>query len=116
MAIPARCTRELECRIKDVESSLMPGQGSGSQDLLLVAQTELAFLDAKECISSLLECNTMERLIESQKAGPQPAALFTLVQVTKFHLFLHYALCIMHCSGNNISFFSALGQRFGNVK
>ena len=77
MAIPHHYSRVVEKRIKEAESQ----PGMTNPDILLVAQMELAFLDAKECVSFFTESVTMDRLIKSQEEGVSPAVVFTAIQV-----------------------------------
>jgi hypothetical protein len=77
MAIPNHYSRVVEKRIKEAESQ----PGMTNPDILLVAQMELAFLDAKECVSFFTEIVTMDRLIKSQEEGVSPAVVFTAIQV-----------------------------------
>ena len=77
MAIPNHCIREAENRIKEVEQT--PGQSN--PDILLVAQMELAFLDAKECVSFFTDTITMAMLVKYKEEGVYPAAIFTSIQV-----------------------------------
>ena len=77
MAIPNHYSRVVEKRIKEAESQ----PGMTNPDILLVAQMELAFLDAKECVSFFTESVTMDRLIKSQEEGVSPAVVFTAIQV-----------------------------------
>ena len=77
MAIPHHYSRVVEKRIKEADSQ----PGMTNPDILLVAQMELAFLDAKECVSFFTESVTMDRLIKSQEEGVSPAVVFTAIQV-----------------------------------
>ena len=77
MAIPNHVSRVIEKRIKEAESQ----PGITNPDILLVAQMELAFLDAKECVSFFTESVTMDKLIKSQEEGLHPAVVFTSIQV-----------------------------------
>lgn len=76
MAIPHHYSRVVEKRIKEAESQ----PGMTNPDILLVAQMELAFLDAKECVSFFTESVTMDRLIKSQEKWVSPAVVFTAIQ------------------------------------
>ena len=63
LSIPTECTRKVEKRIKEAENN----PEMINPDILLVAQMELAFLVAKECVSFFTESVTMDRMIKSQE-------------------------------------------------
>jgi len=92
LSIPTHFTREVEKRIKEVENS----QEFVNQDILLIAQMELAFLVAKEYVSFFTEHVTMDKLIRSQEEGVNPALVFTSIQVNAaLFCFLWYLFCFV---------------------
>ena len=99
LSIPTECTREVEKRIKKAEKN----PEIINPDILLVAQMELAFLVAKECVSFFTESVTMDRLIKSQeKESVSPAMMFT------FQPFQEYFVQFMVIFLKNCPYFQSI--------
>ena len=81
LTIPTNITAEMRLRIQ--EATLNPEQFS--PNILLVSKLELAFLLAKDCVSSWTDRATLEKVINNEMENLCSTIDFTSVQVNIFY-------------------------------